>query len=210
MAGITSYAGLQDAIADWLIRSDLDDVIPTFIANAESTLRRDRRVRLLTTTTLSAESAVEALPEDYRGLEGLWYDGPTHFGRVRTVDPATLGDAESALGETGVPTHGAVISTNPPQIRFAPVPDDEYTLRLSYWATILPLNDTRLSNWLLEEHPDVYLYASLVESAPYLRDDQRVTLWTGLLEKRLDELDADTTDRQYSGHMTSFPQRNIP
>lgn len=32
-------------------------------------------------------------------------------------------------------------------------------------------------NWLLTAEPDIYLYATLVESAPYLKDDERIAVW---------------------------------
>jgi hypothetical protein len=49
-------------------------------------------------------------------------------------------------------------------------------------------------NWLLTGHPDVYLYASLVETAPYLKDDSRVPVWMAELDRRLTLLGSSRRD----------------
>lgn len=36
------------------------------------------------------------------------------------------------------------------------------------------------TTWLMGLHPTIYLYASLIQSAPFLKDDQRVATWRGL------------------------------
>lgn len=42
---------------------------------------------------------------------------------------------------------------------------------------VLPSLMTTDPNWLLTAHPDIYLYGTLVESAPYLRDEERLPVW---------------------------------
>ena len=53
---------------------------------------------------------------------------------------------------------------------------------------IVPLSAGTDTNWLLTNYPDIYLYGSLIESAPYLRDDQRIGLWQSEYDRRADEL----------------------
>jgi hypothetical protein len=50
-----------------------------------------------------------------------------------------------------------------------------------------PVTDSD-TNWLLTQHPDLYLYAALVESAPYLKDDERIALWRAELDRRIAEV----------------------
>ena len=47
MADLTSYAGLCEAVADYLGRDDMTDRIPTFIALAERRMNRDLRLRVM-------------------------------------------------------------------------------------------------------------------------------------------------------------------
>jgi len=207
MGQINSYTNLQTEIADLLIRTDLTAAIPGFIQNAESKLRRDTRARTLISQNLTLDVQTVNLPVDFRELESLYHDGPSFFGEIETVSAGELGDVEANEGETGVPSHAAILGQT---LRLAPVPDQSYTARLVYWATISRLTANNLSNWLLAEHPDIYLYASLIESAPYLRDDARMPLWKGELSERLEELHRDTVAGQYGGSLVSRPRRHIP
>lgn len=204
---IDSYTNLKTVIADWLVRTDLGDVVPTFIQTAEARLKRDPRVRKLRTQALALKAQTVNLPSDFKRLEALYFDGPTYFGDIDTVATGQLGDVEATKGETGVPSHTAIIGQT---LRLAPVPDKTYNARLAYWATIDPLSDNTQSNWLLTDYPDIYLYASLLPSAPYLRDDPRLAVWERELEKALAELKRHTDDQAYGGSLVRRPARALP
>lgn len=53
---------------------------------------------------------------------------------------------------------------------------------------VLPSLTVTDPNWLLTAHPDIYYYGALVESAPYLHDDERLPMWEALLEERIADL----------------------
>lgn len=205
---IGDYDELKSSIADWLNRSDLTSVIPDFVTMAEASLQRDPRVRTLVDTTLTVDSETETLPAQFRGIEGLYHDGTTYYGELDNVAPGELSRIKDAHGDDDVPIAYSIV--NDTTLRFAPVPDATYTLGFAYWATISHLSDTNLSNWLLDDHPDIYLYASLLESAPYLRDDPRIPVWEQKLEKRLEELHRHVSSSQYSGRLVRSPDRWIP
>ena len=46
------------------------------------------------------------------------------------------------------------------------------------------------TNWLLEMQPDIYLYGSLCQAAPYLGDDARIATWSALYKRSVDSADA--------------------
>ena len=50
----------------------------------------------------------------------------------------------------------------------------------AYQLPITSLSETNAANWLITDHPDVYFYATLKHSAPYLKEDERISLWAGL------------------------------
>jgi hypothetical protein len=68
-----------------------------------------------------------------------------------------------------------------------------------YWQTITALLAS--TNWLVENHPDVYLYATLMEAAPYLKADPRIEVWKGFLEEALEGIHQDEWDRQWGGSL---------
>ena len=75
-----------------------------------------------------------------------------------------------------------------PSFQFCPIPDAAYTGTLAYWTKLTPLSDAASSNWVLATHPDVYLYGTLVQSAPYLMDDARLSVWGGLFTTALEDM----------------------
>lgn len=205
---ITSYEDLKDEVAAWLLRDDLTDVIPTFIDNAESALRRDKRVRHLRSTTLTVDAEEETLPDDFVELESIYIATSPNFGELETVAPGQLADFSRRFGVNGIPLAVAVLDNS---LRFAPFPDDEsFTFEMTYWESIPTLSANLQSNWLLADSPDIYLYASLVESAPYLRDDARITTWRSELERRIAELDLSIANKRWGGQLTRRPVRRIP
>lgn len=52
---------------------------------------------------------------------------------------------------------------------------EAYTLH--YYAQIPALSGATPQNWLILARPQIYLYATLLEAAPYLHDDARTTIW---------------------------------
>ena len=51
------------------------------------------------------------------------------------------------------------------------------------------MSDSNASNFLLADAPDVYLYGSLLHSAPYLNDDQRMTVFAQLYAASIKRLE---------------------
>jgi hypothetical protein len=99
------------------------------------------------------------------------------------------------------------------QIEVLPPPDTGYTAELTYVATLAKLSDSNASNWILERHPDVYLYGSLLQAAPYLRDDERVALWTPLYGQAIEDMILQNERAAFSQGrmaMTVKPTRVIP
>jgi hypothetical protein len=59
---------------------------------------------------------------------------------------------------------------------------------LIYYAKLSKLSTSNTTNWLLTKAPDVYLYGSLLQAAPYLQDDARIQVWAGLYKTGIEEL----------------------
>jgi hypothetical protein len=86
----------------------------------------------------------------------------------------------------------------------SPTPDKDYPFEYCYLEMPQPLSQGFQQNWLTEFAPDLLLYAVLVQTAPYLKDDQRLPMWEQQYEKSLmglNGLDSSrytdkTTDRE--------------
>lgn len=180
----TTYAGLQSAIADELNRTDLTTSIPGFIALSEAQTERRLRVRdMLTRATLSIGAEFVSMPADLLETRSIRLDTSNKDKVVfLTIDEAE--EAESNAG-VGKPAHYTVTGN---EFQFIPAPDVAYSARLMYYAKIPRLSNTTTSNWLLEKHPDIYFYGALLNSAPYLKDDARITVWGEFYQAAIDDL----------------------
>lgn len=58
-----------------------------------------------------------------------------------------------------------------------PTPDIDYPFELVYFQRLEPLSETNPTNWLTDYARDLLLYACLLETAPYLKDDPRISTW---------------------------------
>jgi hypothetical protein len=179
---ITNYTELLDAGASWLNRADLTDQLPAFVSLAEAQFNRDLRVRdmMVRASTTSSAEDVE-LPADF--LEHYSLSVATGQPRLALrYMSETESNQIKALGRTG-PIEGYTMIGN--GFELVPPPGEDVDLRLVYYARIPPLK-TATTNWLLVKSPDLYLFGMLMQSAPYLKDDERLAAWAttvaGLME----------------------------
>lgn len=195
MAQITDYATLKDQVVSHLMRgADADFIadVPTLVQMAESRLKRDPRVRQQSVTALSISSETASLPTDLKTINSLVLTGPTYFGPLVQVSMNEFEGLKQSQGDAaGVPTHFALVGT---AVYYHKTPDQAYAGRLVYERTISSLSDSNTTNWLLVNHPDIYLYSVLVEAAPYLKDDNRLQMWEMLREQRIEDLNAQRQD----------------
>jgi len=184
---ITSYATLQTSIGDWLNRADLSTVIPDFIALAEAQFNRNIRHRkMVERATATLDSEYSAVPADW--LETIRYQintNPITVMEFVSLDQAAMQKAKYSAN--GKPMFYTQIGQ---QFQVIPAPDSgtSYTGELAYYAKIPALSGSNTTNWLLTDAPDLYLYGSLLQSAPYLQDDQRLNTWATIYDRLLGDL----------------------
>lgn len=169
---IVDYASLQDAVASWLNRSDLTTRIPDFIGLAEVWMMRKIRTRLMETDmALSGVigSRLITLPADYQEPLNLWWNNGTEREPLRFVAPALI----DVWVQNGHPYQWAIDGTN---LAFERPCDQAYSFTFRYRQK-LALSATSTTNTLLTQYPDIYLFASLVEAAPYLKDADALQMW---------------------------------
>ena len=76
---------------------------------------------------------------------------------------------------------------------------EEIEAEIDYFQKIPALSTETTSNWLLDRHPDVYLYGSLVEAQPYLHNDKRVVLWKALFTEAVEQLISEDHKKRWGG-----------
>lgn len=193
---ITSFATLKTEIADWLNRSDLTAVIPSFIGAAEEQLKNDPRLRKLKSAAFSITSDDIAVPTDFLSLDSWYHDSSPYFGPIEIVGADALPGIKQQFGTSGVPSHAAIIDG---KFRFAPAPSGTFSTKMVYWRSLGSAEAG--TSWLFTENPYLYMYAALVAAAPYLKDDSRVMVWKQEVADRIAAIDIKTEREHFGGTM---------
>jgi hypothetical protein len=191
---LANYSDLQTAVTNWLDRSDLSSRIPEFIALAEDTINKRLRIRGMecrATATISSEYS--ALPTGFLEMRNFQLNtSPKQT--LRFVTPEYI-DTFWTGSTTGKPVVYTFIGQ---EIQVAPSPDGSYTAEMDYYEKWDIATDT--TNWLLTNAPSVYLYGSLLQAEPFLKNDKRIQVWEQRFEKALMDVEVADKRERWSGN----------
>ena len=194
MALITDYTTLQSTAIEYLARegdATITARVPTFVQLFEAKMNRtlfvpqmEKRSTALVNLA-SDEPEYTALPGDFQSMRTVRLNGVVGKPRLQFMTPTQLSDFRYSIDNvSGQPIYFSVFGD---EMELAPSPNGAYTLEMIYRANIPPLseNDT---NWLLTLAPDLYLYGTLMESAPYIKEDARISTWGAGYSMALNDL----------------------
>ena len=203
--GLATYAELQASIASFLDRQDLAAVIPTFIALAEARISRDvSHWKQEKRVTAVFNEQYELIPSDLIEAISLQYaDG----GRIMTMAATEMHERRGGVNYAAGKPEGVRLTAG--QFELYPTPDGPYNVSLLYRGRVPALSDAAPANWLLSDAPDVLFYGSLAQSAPYLKDDARLTLWAALYQSAVDGLNAESKTAKGIGTLRMGIPRQI-
>lgn len=193
---LSNYNELKASIADFLNRDDLTAVIPDFIKLAETQMSRDlRHWRQEDRATALVDQQYASLPLNF--IEPIRVTIPANESHtlelVSTFEISKL--RAEASNKTGRPLNYAVLDQS---FELFPTPDADYTVELVYYESIPELG-TLTTNWVLTYFPDAYLYGSLMQSSPYLQEDQRVQVWNALYQNAVSAINLEGASAKSSG-----------
>ena len=175
---------------DAVVIANLDNIIAT--ANAE--LNRVLKVEDRTTSlALSITTNSYTLPADFREMRmvtvkniGLMeYLPPQDFAQMQNGYPNDMLVYYTIVNKALRFTGGMSVS----------VP---LTGELVYYANVPDFKVTDVS-WMADNYFDVYLYCVLKHTAPFLREDERVQMWTTYYDTALNSAIEENENRKYGG-----------
>lgn len=198
---LSTYAGLQAAVARRLVRSDLTADIVDFIAQAEAEMNRRLRCRrMIGRSTATIDAEYSAVPSDFLGVRSFSLAGE----ELRYLTPEQM-DMAAGGGLTGQPGWYAILGD---EFRYYPTPAvPGYTATLSYWKAIAPLSVSNTSNWVLANHPDAYLYGALKHAAVQIRAEE-LGDWSALFDSALAGISAADAQESHGSVLTPLPNGN--
>ena len=194
---ISTYSELQSSIADYLNRGDLTSAIPTFIHLAEAQINRDvRHWQMENRATTTFDGRYATRPSDWIMTQRMHLTTGTTTAMTLISQQAMAEKRMTASDTSGTPLF---YSHSESQFELYPTPDQSYTAEVLYYQKIPALSDSNTSNWLLSYAPDVYLYGSLIHSAPYLAEDERSTVWAAMYQASVNQLNLQSESSKTSG-----------
>ena len=206
---LSTFSDLKTAVANYLNRDDLTNVIPDFITLTENRINRELRARAnvsrVNTTTTSGTDI---------------YDVPADLIELRSVSKVGT-NSTTALSymtpESGTREYGGVASGTPRSyssvgkvIKLFPTPDSTYTIELIYYNKLNNLSDSVTSNNILEEFPSLYLYGACLEGAIFLNDSGEIERFDSIFTRTLAEIQASEEKSRYGGNVMTMTVQGDP
>ena len=192
----TTWTELKATLANWLARDDLTAEIPEAIALAERRFQRTvfaPEREIVADLVLNAEEV--SLPADFWGIRAIHISSSDP--RI-VLEPMTLAELRNAYAAntTGRPQNYAIRGE---KLILGPAPDASYTAKLSYIQTIPALGSGQATNWLLTDHPDLYLYGALHALHLLLADEARAAFFDARFREAAEEVNRSALRRSSGG-----------
>lgn len=192
---IANFADLRTAINSWLNRSDLTAVpLGQFVLAVENDLLVDAEIReyeTVATGTMSGDGFT--VPTDFIRVRSLLVDDHVYS----YVTPDQFSQKVDNESTDWVYT----INGND----FSVVDGDGKTYELLYFGTLPALSADADTNWVLDNHPNVYLWGGCYFGSVFLKDAQGASMFGPMYEAAKGRLHRGETKARYGNAMRVVP-----
>ena len=200
---LSSYSELKSSVANWLNRTDLtDEIADDFIKLTEADYNAKLRIRAMEQIdTITIDSETESVPTGFIAVRSFYILSNSVKYPLEYITPANMFETKGG-SRTGKPRAYTIESDNETEtFRFGPSPDTSYTGYLSYYKAISALSSSNTSNWMLANHPAVYLYGSLFHAANFLGgiDPQQLQNWLQMYSVAMERVENNDKQDSYGG-----------
>lgn len=215
---ISNYQQLRAAICDTINKDDLSAAVTAFegisidstvkraVEKATMRLQRDLVSRgghknmesVTTSLTMTANGQTMTLPSDYVGHR-LFQVTANPSRVLEFVDPTSL-FTQYGGAAPNLPEKFTVVGTR--TAYFGPTPDSAYSTTLFYYQAIPELVDDADTNWVLDDHWDIYEAAACLELMLVLENDERIQYWNGVYNQKVNDLMGDDRNTRWAGTPT--------
>jgi hypothetical protein len=195
---LANYTDLQTALSDYLDDETLDARIPDFIrlfeVKAQRVLRTSQAKNIATAQT-DGSGQVD-VPSDFRGIVRITLEDGTPL-EFLTPDDVSLRNTYANNRTTyGFTIEGRTLTL---------VPAASVNIVLYYYQGLPALSVSNATNWLLDEHPDAYLYGSLAEAEAFGFNDARLATWRALASDSLAQVIGSDFGSEWANAATVVP-----
>lgn len=134
------------------------------------------------------------MPSDFLELRDIYLGGNPRISLSYLSPSAFTRDAQAEI--SGKPVFYTTLAQ---EFEFAPIPDKSYTVELLYYFKPTAMSDSVASNEFLANYPDALLYAALLEAEPYIMNDARMAVWSGMYDRATNNINSSDQNSEYSG-----------
>lgn len=203
---ISTYAELKTAVDAYMhASSGLTAEIPDFIRAAEDMIAYGldlpgRKIKPLRITdmevraTASISTQYVAWPTDALTIRTIQING-TETRRLEYLTPEQI-DRRTGGSTSGEPIMYTNIGR---EFQFAPTPDGTYTCEITYLKKYAAFSADADYNWLLTNHPFVYLYGALGHGFDFIMDTEHADRYYAKYASLIQGLNTSEEKAKYSG-----------
>lgn len=193
---LANYSDLLTAVANWLNRTDLTSRIPEFITLAEAEFNRKlRTIEMEATATATATDGVAALPSGFAGLRSITWDNTA----LDYIAPGELLEDDSTADR---PRYYTIADG---QILLRPIVTGDVTI--TYYASVPALTVSNTTNWLMTKHPDLYLFATLMQAEFYGWNDDRLPTVKARVNEIISQIEQSVSMERYGNRRLAKASR---
>jgi hypothetical protein len=196
----TTYTSLLTDLRRYLERGSVTDTIvyeqlPSLVNLAERRLARELKIegfQVPVTSTMTSGLAVYSKPDRWRLTVSMNIGVGTDLNTFTPLLPRSyeyLRNWWTNRSETDQPQFYADYDYN--HWLIAPTPAAAYPWEIIYYQLPELLDETTQTNWTTRYAPEALLYASLLESTPFLKDDARVPTWQAFYDRSMASLNGE-------------------
>jgi len=185
-AAVLTYVNLTSTVLQYLERTDASVVnfIPTAIMLAEFEIAEGIKTlgqMMVADGTMNTGNPVIAKPARWRKTVSMTLT--TTAGQKQPIylrKLEYLNNYAPDVTATGTPIYYADYDAE--HWFVAPTPSSNFAFETLCYTRLQPLASDNQTNWLTQNAPNAMLYGTLKQTAPFLKDDARLQVWSGLFD----------------------------
>lgn len=205
MAYVMTYNTLTESAKRWLLRVDDTDFsaeLPRMIDTVERKVAR--AIKILLGIKYAAATTATGQPGGLVQKPARWLETASFLIGTGTGSTTNV-ILEQRPYDYCLKVFPDATSTGQPRfysdmefdyILLTPSPDLAYPYQIGYYERPDPIGEDNQTNWLTTNAPDLLLYGTLLEAAPFLKADDRIPMWQKAYDDKLAQLLGEDASRQ--------------
>lgn len=202
MATAMTYTSLLDDLRNYLERGatlatdpSVYIQLPSLVGLAERRLARELKIQgtvTVVSSTMTQGQPVIAKPDRWRETVSILVGTGTGYNTMKEIFPRAYEYTRlywPDQTQTGTPRFYADYDYQ--HWLVVPTPSAPFPYELLYYELPPLLGDDVQTNWFTEYAPNALLYASLLEAAPFLKNEEIIPIWQGFYDRAIAALNGE-------------------